>query len=118
MSLDMAGHIDDVFESLPAIRISNTGGGYVNGLWVDGAEVQSSHRVTLQPLNTREIQNLSAAGERITDVRKIYVNDGILTSISQADDWEIDGQRWKCIALDNRPWRNYCKAIISRYDVQ
>ena len=118
MSLDMRGHIDSVFESIPAQRVGKTGGSYVNGIWVDGVETETPHNVDIQPASDREIAALISGGERVTDVRRVYVNDGVLASISQADDWLFDGQRWKTVKLDNRPWRNYCKAIVSRYDVQ
>ena len=118
MSLDMEGHIGDVFESIPANRVSKTGGAYVLGIWTDGTETTTPHTVTIQPASDREIQVLSKGSERILDLRRVYVNDGVLASISQADDWLFDGQRWKTVKLDNRPWRNYCKAIVSRYDEQ
>lgn len=118
MSLDMFGQIDDVFESIQADRVSKTGGAYVNGLWVDGVETETPHTVTIQPASDREIAALVSGGERITDARRVYVNDGVLAEISQADDWLFDGQRWKTVKLDNRPWRNYCKAIVSLYDSQ
>lgn len=117
MSLDMSGHIDPVFKSVPANRIATTGGGYVNGIWVDGVETVTPHTVTIQPATDREIETLEKGGERIVDARRVYVNDGVLAAIAQADIWEFDGQRWKCHKLDNRPWRNYCKAIVSRMDV-
>lgn len=118
MSLDMQGTVDDVFESIPATRTATTGGGYVDGVWQDGTEVDTSHRVTIQPASDREIEALEKGGERIVDARRLYVNDGLDASISQADVWTFDGQKWKCHKLDNRPWRNYCKAIVSRFDVQ
>ena len=118
MSLDMRGHIDPVFVSIPATRNSFTGGGYVDGIWQDGVTTVSSHTVTIQPASDREIETLEKGGERIVDARRIYVNDGVLASIQKADTWEFDGQVWKCHKLDNRPWRNYCKAIMSRIDDQ
>lgn len=118
MSLDMAGHIDPVFVSVPATRTSNTGGGYVDGIWQNGVAAATTHTVNVQPASDREIEALEKGGERIIDARRIYVNDGIDASISQADIWEFSGQKWKCHKLDNRPWRNYCKAIVSRIDNQ
>lgn len=119
-TLNMKGHIDSVFVSTPANRIRKTGGAYVDGKWVDGSEVTTPHNVTLQPLTEREIQNLNIGAERIGDMRKVYVNDGDLYKISQADDWVFTGVDgvFKTVKLDNRPWRNYCKAIVSRYDDQ
>ena len=118
MSLDMSGHIGPVFKSGPATRTSFTGGGYVNGLWVDGTTTTTSHTVTVQPASDREIETLEKGGDRVVDARRIYVNDGLLAEITQADTWTFDGQEWKCYKLDNRPWRNYCKAIIARFDDQ
>lgn len=118
MSLDMFNHIGPVFQSIPADRISKTGGAYVDGKYVEGTETITPHIVTIQPASDREIDALVSGGERIVDARRVYVNDGVLASISQADEWIFDGQSWKCVKLDNRPWRNYCKAIVSRIDDQ
>jgi hypothetical protein len=118
MSLNMVGHIDPVFVSIAATRTSHTGGGYVDGIWQDGTTTTTSHTVTIQPASDREIDTIERGGERIVDARRVYVNDGVLASIRQADIWEFDGQLWKCHKLDNRPWRNYCKAIVSRIDEQ
>lgn len=118
MTLDMFGHIGDVFKSIPANRIAKTGGAYVNGIWVDGTETSTPHDVTIQPASDKEIAVLSSGSERILDMRRVYVNDGVLASISQADDWVFDGLRFKTVKLDNRPWRNYAKIIVSRYDDQ
>ncbi len=118
MSLDMAGFVDDVFESIPATRVSRSTGGYVDGIYVPGAETETPHRVNVQPATDREIDSLSSGGERINDLRRVYVNDGVLASIADADQWQFDGQLWKTVKLDNRPWRNYCKIFVSRYDNQ
>ena len=122
MSLNMLGHIDDTFVSTDSIagatRYSNSDGGYVGGIWVDGTETTSPHTVTLQPLTDKQIQNLSLDSERIADYRKVYVNDGDLYSIREADEWEFDNVegRFKIHALDNRPTRNYCRIIAVRID--
>ena len=116
--LDMTGHIGPVFKSIPATRTSKSGGGYVDGIYVNGTPVTTSHTVTIQPASDREIEVIESGGERITDARRIYVNDGIDASIKKSDTWTFDGQEWKCYKLDNRPWRNYCKAIVARFDDQ
>lgn len=120
MSLDMEGHIDDTFESFEAIRISVTDGGRdpLTGLWVDGTEVETPHSVNAQPVSDRKIDSLSQGGERISDARHLYINDGVLTSIQEADLWEFEGQRWRCLEMDNRHWRNYCRVTVTRLDVQ
>ena len=114
----MSGHIGPVFKSGPATRTSFAGGGYVDGLWVDGTTTTTPHTVTVQPASDREIETLEKGGDRVVDARRIYVNDGLLAEITQADTWTFDGQEWKCYKLDNRPWRNYCKAIVARFDDQ
>lgn len=113
----MEGHIDDCFESGSATRVSNSGE-YVNGKWVNEFGPSTPHSVTVQPASDKEIESLSKGGERINDARKIYVNDGDLYSISPSDDWTLTGidGTFKTVKLDNRPWRNYCKIIVSLKD--
>ena len=115
--LDMEGHIDDCFESVNATRTSRPGS-FVDGKWVTTAGVSTPHSVTLQSVSEKEIDNLSKGGERIVDARKIYINDGNLYSISPSDDWTLNGIDgvFKTVKSDNRPWRNYCKLIVSRKD--
>ena len=115
--LDMIGHIDDVFESVDAIRTPQPGS-YVAGKWVAVPGTPKPHTVTLQPASDREINNLSKGGERVVDARKAYINDGDLYAISPSDDWTFTGiaGTFKTIKLDNRPWRNYCKVIVSLKD--
>jgi hypothetical protein len=118
MSLDMSGHIDSTFESVTATRAAKAGGAYVDGKWVDGSSTATNHTVNLQPLNDRERKTLQEAGERIVDARKCYVNDGDTYSVSEADTWSFTGVDgvFKTVSVDNRPWRNYCKIVVSRID--
>lgn len=118
MSLDMRNHIGSVFKSGPATRISRSVGGYVDGIYQDTIETTTPHTITVQPATDKEIETIEKGGERIKDARRIYVNDGIDASIKPSDLWEFDGQLFKCHKLDNRPWRNYCRAVISRIDDQ
>ena len=119
MSLDMEGHIDDTFESFEAIRYA-TVDGYrdADGVWVEGTTTTTPHSVNAQPLTDREFVSLSGGNERIQDTRNLWINDGTGASIQEADEWEFDGQRWRCLKLDNRPYRNYCKVTVTRLDVQ
>lgn len=89
-----------------------------NGYCLKTLTATKKHNITAQPAGDREIDTLSVGGERIKDARKIYVNDGDFYSIMPSDIWVFDGQRFKCMKLDNRPWRNYCKAIVVRIDDQ
>ncbi|PPC95718.1 MAG: hypothetical protein CTY32_08555 [Methylotenera sp.] len=118
MSLNMNGQIDSVFKSVPATRIVTTAGGYVNGIWVEGAETIEPYTVNIQPATDREIDFLSQGGERLVDVRRIYINEGNMQNIDSTGDWEFLGQRFKTIKTDNRYWRDYCKVFVSRYDEQ
>lgn len=121
MSLDMAGHIDDCFQSVPANRYRNGTGEYVEGIWEQsGPDVVTPHKVTIQPLSEKELQDaqIMLGAERVLDSRKVYVNDGDLYKISPADEWQFEGieGRFKTAKLDNRPWRNYCKVIVMIID--
>lgn len=123
-SIDMGGHIDDVFQSGVGSRTSKTGGGYVEGIWQEGLTNVTPHKVNIQPLNQKDINFLQMGGERIQDTRKIYVNDGVGPSISEADEWtfvDVNGNsingKFKVFSLDNRPWRNYCRFYAVRLDV-
>jgi hypothetical protein len=117
MSLDMQGHIDSVFQSVPATRSYESAGGYVDGIYVPGTLQTMSHVVTLQPLNALEIQSLTGA-ERYVDLRKVYVNDGQISTLAKTDKWTFTGVegQYKVIQLDARAWRNYAKIIVSRID--
>lgn len=119
-TLNMLGHIDSVFKSTDATRIRKVGDSYVDGKYVEGSETTSPHTVNIQPASDKQIDHLERGGERIKDARRVYVNDGDLYSISEADNWTftgIDGV-FKTQMLDNRPWRNYCRFIAVRIDDQ
>ncbi|HEI0612157.1 TPA: hypothetical protein SIF59_004034 [Escherichia coli] len=117
MSLNMKGHIDAVFKSVDATHVGKSGA-YVDGIWTETTSAPVSFQVDIQPLNDKEIDFLRQGGERIIDPRKIYVNSGDLNSIQLAGEWVFLGQRWKIVKTDNRPWRNYCKVVVDRLDVQ
>lgn len=117
MSLSMEGHIDDVFVSVEASR-TVTGGGWVDGIWTPGSAVTTPYIVNIQPASDREVDFIRQGGERITDVRRIYINQGEMQLIDQTGTWEFLGQQWKAVKCDNRYWRNYCKVLVMRIDDQ
>lgn len=117
VGLNMSGHIDAVFKSVDATHIGKSGA-YVDGIWTPVLAEPVSFRVNIQPLTDKELNFLQQGGERIIDPRKIYVNSGNLESIQLDGEWVFLGQRWKIIKTDNRPWRNYCKVVVDRYDQQ
>ena len=123
-SIDMSGHIDDVFQSGVGTRRSIMTGSYIDGIWVEGPEAITTHKLNIQPLNNEDINFLTLGGQRVQDTRKIYVNDGIDSTISEDDIWtlvDINGVvingEFKPVSLDNRHWRNYCKFYAVRLDL-
>jgi hypothetical protein len=121
MAIDMSGHVDSDFISIPLVyRIAKSGGGYgTDGIYQPGAaDVRTPHDVNIQPASNEEIEILEKGGERIIDARILHVNDGVSASISKSDTWEFDSKLYKCHELDNRPWHNYCRAVVSLIDGQ
>lgn len=118
MSLSMEGHIDDVFVSVAASRTVSVDGQWVEGIWVPGATETKPYIVNIQQASDREVDFIRQGGERITDVRRIYINQGEMQLIDQTGTWEFLGQQWKATKCDNRYWRNYCKVIVMRIDDQ
>ena len=114
----MAGHAGGDFHSTPAARTTRTGGQYVDGIWVEGTPTVTAHTVNIQPATAREIDFLQSAGERVKDVRRVYVNDSTLYTFGEADTWTFDGVDgvFKTVSIDDRPWRTYTKLMVSRLD--
>ncbi len=117
MSLNMEGHIDDVFVSVEATRTVSSGS-WVEGIWVAAPTAPVPYIVNIQPASDREVDFLRQGGERITDVRRVYINQGEMQLIDQTGTWEFLGQQWKTVKCDNRYWRNYCKVLVMRVDDQ
>lgn len=118
MGLEMNGHIDGVFQSFEATFTSVVTGYDAVGLPVKTTSAPVPFLVNVQPVNPRELDILTRGNQRIVDPRKIWVNDGDLSSITLNGEWEFQGQRWKSIQTDYRPLRSYCKVIVSRIDPQ
>lgn len=118
MSLTMAGHIDGVFKSVDVTVVTQTQGGYVDGIWVDGVSTTEAYTANVQPLSERELDNLFRAGERIVDGRKVYINTGDFAKLRIANYAEFLGQKWKIVRSDVREWRRYAKLVVSRFDDQ
>lgn len=116
--LNMTGCVDGVFQSVPATRTTTAGGSYVDGVWVPAPPVTTSFTVNIQQVSQQELDFLSKGGERVVDVRRIYINSGPLDTIDETGEWTFLGKRWKAVRVDNRYWRNYCKCIVERIDDQ
>ena len=130
MSLDMMGFIDPTFESTPeggVTLVVQGAGGYTGdgGTWVKGPVTRSDlYGVNIQPVSPKEAEVLSEGGTRsATDMRSVIINDG--TMLEPDDDGTFaqmlefsDGlkvRKWRVVQADNRPWRNYCRAVVERY---
>jgi len=131
MSLDFYGFVDPVIESSPAggVQLVTTAPGDYSGpggTWVDGAEnITDLPFVNIQQADMRTAQYLMDNGmaTHAHDARVVHVNDG--TMLHPSDDGTYaqilrfsDGdnmREWKITEADNRPWRNYCRAIAVRY---
>ncbi|WP_122425159.1 hypothetical protein [Pseudomonas viridiflava] len=118
MSLNMEGQIDLVFVSVEASRTVDVGGQWVDGIWTPGTPDTKPYVVNIQPASDREVDFIRQGGERITDVRRIYINQGEMQLIDQTGTWAFLGQQWKTVKCDNRYWRNYCKVLVMRIDDQ
>lgn len=117
--LSMRGMVDYRFKSVTGTRkYFSVPGSYVNGIWVDGTPQTQDYDINVQNVTLRELDFPLTGGERIVDLRKIYVNSGDTSTFDETDEWEFSGQRWKVMGMDNRPWRNYCKILVNRVDPQ
>lgn len=118
-ALDMAGHIDSTFKSVDVVLSAYTAGHYDdNGIWQQGVEINETYTANVQPLNDRELNNLLLAGIRTLDVRKVYINSGDLEKLKLAYDINFIGAQWLILQSDIRPWRNYAKLVVNRFDDQ
>ncbi|WP_315707403.1 hypothetical protein [Brenneria uluponensis] len=130
--LDMHGHIDSTFNSpIPGgVWLIRAGaGGYTGpgGKW----EQQQNDPIKLERINVqtakwKDIQILMGMGGTANpqDVRVVHINDG-MTYLYPDDNGKFsdllefsDGQtvrQWRVMSCDNRPWRNFCRAVVERY---
>lgn len=132
MSLDMHGLIDPTMAGSPESGVTlrrPAAGGYggPKGEWQESGESEETEltMVTIQAVSKRDVELLEATGgtAETSDLRRVYLNDG--TMLSPGDDVrgpdvlvfaDTDGEReWRVRSVDNRPWRNYCKAVVERY---
>ncbi len=88
--------------------VSKSGGSYVDGLFVSGAETTKKALASVQPPTPEQLQTLEEA-ERTKDIRVFYINKKVITGgISggeQADEISHKGIRYKVIGLGD--WSSY-----------
>ena len=124
--LDMFGHIDSTFQSHTVEQIK-IGTAIVDFRSVFDELARESFAATVQPVSLKEIEFLGIGGERINDVRRVYRNDGGMFYEGNDDQMldvlyfseapgRVPATYWKVIQADNRPWRNYAKAIADKLD--
>jgi len=113
----MHDFMDDTMRSVTATRTPQ-GGTRIDGRWVDNPGTPTTHEITLQPLSSKARESLERGGERIVDGRVIWINDGTGGNIAQADHWSFPGTdgTFRAVSIDHRPWRSYCKIVVSRLD--
>lgn len=133
MSLDMFGLVDAVFDSQPAggvtIHRAGTAGYYDydnGGVWVPGASPAPVEApfITIQAANKKTIEfSVSRGGTADPkDLRNVYLNDGsqlLPADTGRESDYlefsdGLNVRMWRVLTADNRPWRNYCHAIVER----
>lgn len=131
MSLDMYGTIGPAEASTPnggVELVTQAAGDYTGpgGTWAPGSETTTTlSLVTIQQASMKTAEFLAQSGgtAKPSDLRVVYINDG--TMLYPDDDGTFaqvlrfsDGQAvrdWRVREADNRPWRNYCKAVVERY---
>ncbi|MBZ7262483.1 hypothetical protein FMK81_13300 [Klebsiella oxytoca] len=126
--LDMRGHVDTTFRSKikGGIWLIRMDGGYTGpgGVWREAEieRVELKH-VNVQSASDREIRLLVGEGGTavLSDFRVVHINDGMHylepdESGEYRDQLEFwDGavvRRWRVMDADNRPWRNFCRAVV------
>lgn len=120
MSLNMRGHLVGDFVSHPAIRLLKIVTTKVDFELVRSLQSSETFLGNVQQATGRDIEFLQIGAERINDVRVVHRNDGKGIAVSEAgtlaDILQFDGHYWKCVSVDYRPWRNYCRALVSVLD--
>lgn len=130
--LDMKGHIDSTFGSpvpggVRLIRASTGGYTGTGGRWEElPGETVELEFVNVQSAKWKDMQILAGMGGTANpqDARVVHINDGVNylwpdDNGKFADLLEFsDGlavRQWRVMSCDNRPWRNFCRAVVERY---
>lgn len=97
------------------------------GVWVDGTSPDpvAVPTINIQPARPKHMEILIGMGGTANprDARVVYINDGS-TYLFPADTGRpadklvfsdgLESQQWRVMESDNRPWHNYCRAIVER----
>lgn len=120
MSLNMLGHLVGDFVSHPQIEVLKVGSTIVDHEHVRTLESRAFFKGNVQASPSADIEFLQIGAERVTDIRVVHRNDGGGIDVSRpgelADVLKFQGAYWKCLSVDYRPWRSYCRAIVVKLD--
>lgn len=116
MTIDVSDAIDDdTAEELSVIR--TTAGGYVDGIYVDGAETSFNSLISSQQPTPAEVQMLPSA-ERKKDIRKFISDDELFTdddiASTVADQVIFRGFKYKLIKASGYQSYGYTRAFGAR----
>lgn len=134
MPINMSNTVVDPFNTQPTGGVKlyrPASGGYYDydhgGKWVAGEQPEPVDipQINIQPSNPKTIKTLINMGGTANprDVRQVWINDGETYLYPEdtnrpADKLEfsdgISTHLWRVMDSDNRPWHNYCKAIVER----
>ncbi len=92
-------------------------GAYVDGLWVEGANVDSIIRASVQPLSTAEYRRLPE-GDSPMKYREVYTNVEMKIPDKNASPDEIihKGLRYKMATFSNWIDNGYTSAVFKQVD--
>ena len=99
----------------PVIISQITGGGFVNGRYVEGSTANISILASVQPADSRDISRtieMLPEGRRVTELYRLYTNVRLntLTNGENPDIATVDGGQFEVIAEAN--WSNN---VINHY---
>lgn len=120
MSLNMRGHLVGDFVSHRQIQLLKVTTAIVDHEHVRTLASSGQFMGNVQAAPAKEIEFLEIGAERAKDTKLIHRNDGGGIDVSNAgtlaDVLKFDGSYWKCLSVDYRPWRSYCRAIVVKLD--
>ena len=132
--LDMLDHVSQPFNTQPQGGVSlirpatdgyydyDNGGVWVPGTAPDPVPVEQVNIQSAGPKTMEQLINLGGTANP-RDARVVYINDGVTylypedtgrpaDVLAFSDGLEV--RQWRVMKSDNRPWHNYCHAIVER----
>jgi hypothetical protein len=111
-------------KKIPLTILRSTQGSYVDGEWVEGAEVEVPLEVNIQPFRDSELMLLPEA-DRSKEWYKLYCADELRTAKQGTSGWEadefiLDGDRYKVMKVkpyDKMGILDHWKAHAARLEI-